>query len=144
MIKRAILFGIIFSSLLLVACSSSSQASEHGNSPSSIDQELWDKSHDVVEVVKEATRDKSDVTDEQNNTIVEFADKYFVDRETFDSSISKDLTLEEEVLVLHTVNVVMKFRENIFVLDTEGIDRLTQTLVTIQEFEKYTETFKDD
>lgn len=80
------------------------------------------------------TNKKEDTTEEQNEYFIHFVDTYYIDKDIFDNELSHNFTPEEQVVILQTMVAVMAYRSNMFTLETQGKDRLTQTLVEIENF----------
>ncbi|WEG18490.1 hypothetical protein PQ478_08410 [Alkalihalophilus pseudofirmus] len=137
MLKRVVLFGVIFSILLLSACNSSSQASDnlYGESPEMIDHELWNSSHLIINILKESVAKKENTTKDEDQVIISFVEKYYENLEEFN--------IGEQTLIMNTFSMIVTFRANIYELESNGNDYLIDTLVEIESLENLISSFKD-
>lgn len=141
LIKRMILF-ILISILILSGCSSS--ASAYGKAPKNVDQKLWDMAHEVIDIIDERAIAKEYISDEENEIIRKFVDTYYIDKETFVKNLGKKYTFQEEQIILRVILAITQFEVNMFDLELNNRDRLSQTLVAVKKFRDLTEEMKSD
>ncbi|ARK30752.1 hypothetical protein [Halalkalibacter krulwichiae] len=136
---------IIIVVLFLSACGATSTSeSVYGTSPDTIDQNLWNDAHMIIDIIEEMMDKKEDTAEEQNEHFAHFRTTYFVNEETFQNELHDSFTQEERIIILQTMSTIMTFRNNIFTLESTGEDELTETLIRLEDFRITADRFQND
>lgn len=110
--------------------------------PDSIEQELWEDSFEIIDLIEKLAKNKKEASQEQENLMRVYVDNYYVNRDFFQNELSQFYTVSEQLLISKVIlargtlindQVRMEF-------DLESGEGFQDTLSKVQDFRVFTKT----